>query len=140
MNAMSKGEYSTTILTNMIMLYRDDGAVLVQDRLKKDWPGLNFPGGHVERYESLEASAIREMKEETGLDVCSLEQCGVFEWNVPEENLRHLVILYRSHSFSGELVSSSEGKVFWLQPSEFSHYPLSVDFDKLYALMSRGLK
>jgi 8-oxo-dGTP diphosphatase len=137
---MSKGEYSTTILTNMVMLYRKDGEVLVQDRLKKDWPGLNFPGGHVERYESLEASAIREMKEETGLDVASLEQCGVFEWNVPEKNIRHLAILYRSNVFSGELSSSQEGKVFWLQPSEFSHYPLSVDFDKLYALMSRGLK
>jgi 8-oxo-dGTP diphosphatase len=123
----------------MIMLYRDDGAVLVQERLKKDWPGLNFPGGHVERSESLEASAIREMKEETGLSVSSLEQCGVFEWNVPEENLRHLAILYRSHTFEGDLHSSSEGRVFWCHPSEFSSYPQSLDFDKLFALMSRGL-
>ena len=57
---------SRVILTNMVMLYKKDGSFLVENRLKQDWPGLNFPGGHVEDDESMEESAKREMKEETG--------------------------------------------------------------------------
>ena len=36
------------ILTNMCMVYDNNGNILVQDRVSKDWPGINFPGGHVE--------------------------------------------------------------------------------------------
>jgi 8-oxo-dGTP diphosphatase len=94
----------TIILTNMIMLYRNDGSFLVENRLKNDWPGITFPGGHVEIGESLLNSAIRESREETGLSVQCLEQCGYFEWNLPEQNIRHLAILFRSNIFSGKYV------------------------------------
>ena len=36
---------------NMCMIY-DGEKVLVQERVKADWPGITFPGGHVERGES----------------------------------------------------------------------------------------
>ena len=42
--------------------------MLVQERLKS-WTGLSFPGGHVEPGEGFIDSAVREVKEETGLDV-----------------------------------------------------------------------
>lgn len=32
------------IFTNMCMIY-DGDKVLVMERKKKDWPGINFPGG-----------------------------------------------------------------------------------------------
>jgi 8-oxo-dGTP diphosphatase len=133
------GDYFTTILTNMVMLYDEKGHFLVENRLKQDWPGLNFPGGHVERQESLEESAIREMKEETGLTVSSLEEVGVFEWNVPQENLRHLAILYRSKTYTGTLKSSKEGPVFWITMKDVASYPLSTDFDKILRIMRKGL-
>ncbi|MBR4812060.1 MAG: NUDIX domain-containing protein, partial [Bacilli bacterium] len=76
---------SKVILTNMCMLYKEDGTFLVMDRKKQDWPGINFPGGHVEDEESISESVIREMKEETGYDLHSVEECGYFEWNVPKE-------------------------------------------------------
>ena len=56
-----------TIFTNMCMIYDDSGNVLVQDRLNPDWPGISFPGGHVEAGESFTDSVIREVYEETGL-------------------------------------------------------------------------
>lgn len=37
-----------TIFTNMCMVYDDNGNVLVQNRLNPDWPGITFPGGHVD--------------------------------------------------------------------------------------------
>ena len=43
-------------LTIMCMVYKDDGSFLVENRLKKDWPGLTFPGGHVEDDELIEVT------------------------------------------------------------------------------------
>ena len=57
------------IFTNLVMVYDKQGNILVQDRKDPSWPGICFPGGHVEPGESFVASAIREVKEETGLTV-----------------------------------------------------------------------
>lgn len=35
-------------LTNMALITNDQGQFLVQQRLKPDWPGITFPGGHIE--------------------------------------------------------------------------------------------
>lgn len=125
------------ILTNMCMLYRPDGSFLVEMREKKDWPGLTFPGGHVEKEESILDSVVREMREETGYEVSHLEPCGYYEWNIPKENVRHLCLLFKSKDFEGSLRSSKEGKVFWIKEEEISHYPLSTDFEALYTQMKR---
>lgn len=57
------------------MIYKDN-QILVQDRVKS-WNGVAFPGGHVESRESIVDSTIREIKEETGLDISNLTLCGV---------------------------------------------------------------
>ena len=62
---MSRTE--TVTLTNMCMVTDAHGNVLVQDRTDKNWPGLVFPGGHVEAGESFTESVIREVYEETGI-------------------------------------------------------------------------
>ncbi|MFZ1540441.1 MAG: NUDIX domain-containing protein, partial [Enterococcus aquimarinus] len=59
------------VFTNMCMVYNEQGQILVQDRKKQDWPGITFPGGHVEKGESFVGSVIREVKEETGLTIQS---------------------------------------------------------------------
>lgn len=126
-------------LTNMVMVYKDDGEILVQLREKNDWPGLNFPGGHIEDNESALESAIREIKEETGLDIKDVESCGYFEWNVPEHGVRYVTLLFRTNKFSGEIKSSSEGKVFWIKKDEIDNYSQSMDFDKVFLVMQKGL-
>ena len=130
---------SKVILTNMCMLYREDGSFLVIDRKKQDWPGINFPGGHVEDEESIPQSVIREMKEETGYDLHSVEECGYFEWNVPKENVRHLAILFRSKDFSGEIHPSKEGEVLWMKEEDLKGKALSLDFDKVLEICKKGL-
>lgn len=131
---------SKVILTNMCMLYKEDGSFLVIDRKKQDWPGINFPGGHVEDEESIPESVIREMKEETGYDLHSVEECGYFEWNVPKEEVRHLAILFRSKDFSGEIHPSKEGQVFWMKEEDLKGKALSLDFDKVLEICKKGLK
>ena len=108
-----------TILTNMCMVYDDQGNVLVENRSKPEWPGITFPGGHVEHGESFVASVIREVKEETGLDIEHPVLCGIKDW-MREDGTRFIVALYRADRFTGELNSSEEGRVFWIEREEFA--------------------
>ena len=72
------------ILTNMCMIYNDN-QILVQDRKNPDWPGMTFPGGHVEREESFVDSVIREVKEETGLSISDVRLCGLKQFMEEDE-------------------------------------------------------
>ena len=100
-------------LTNMCMIYDDNGNVLVQDKVDDTWGGLTFPGGHIEKGESFVDSVIREVYEETGLTVSNLRICGTKDWE-REDGSRYLVVLYKTNQFNGILKSSEEGKVKWM--------------------------
>jgi len=115
-------------LTTMCMVY-DGDKVLVQDRVDPDWPGVTFPGGHVESGESFVAAAIREVYEETGLVVESLQLCGIKEWE-NEDGSRYIVFFYKTNRFSGELKSSSEGNVYWTDLESLRQQKLSLDFEQ----------
>ena len=109
---MSRSEKA--VFTNMCMIYDDNGRILVQDRLNSNWPGITFPGGHVEREESFAQSVIREVYEETGLTITSPVLCGVKQFQTNDDE-RYIVLLYKTNQFEGELKSSEEGRVFWIE-------------------------
>ena len=71
------GRKETVELTNMCMVEDGKGNVLVQNRLDPNWSGIVYPGGHVEAGESIAASVIREIREETGLTIENPTLCGV---------------------------------------------------------------
>lgn len=104
------------ILTNLCMIV-DGTKILVQDKVGKGADGIILPGGHVEEHEPIVDSVIREMKEETGLDIENPRLCGVKEW-INEDGSRYVVFLFRAEKFSGELASSDEGRVFWMEKED----------------------
>lgn len=113
-----------TVLTNMCMIYDDDGNVLVQDRRDSDWGGITFPGGHVEKGESFTDAVIREVYEETGLTIETPQICGIKQW--PEDDgSRYIVLFYKTSHFAGELKSSEEGEVYWTKLSRLKDLPLA---------------
>ena len=104
-------------LTNMCLVY-DENRILVQEKKGTGYEGgLIFPGGHIEDGESLRDAMIREIKEETGLTIYNPQPCGFKDW-IQEDGTRYLVLLYKTNQFEGELISSEEGKVFWLDRKE----------------------
>lgn len=115
------------IFTNMCMITDSAGNLLVQDRKKPDWPGICFPGGHVEPGESFVASVIREVKEETGLDIENPVLCGIKQFQTQQDE-RYVVLFFKTDRFSGTLSSSQEGEVFWIPRNRLQEYTLSLDF------------
>lgn len=125
---MSKAE--KVILTNMCMVCYGN-KVLVQDRINSNWKGLTFPGGHVEKLESFTAAVIREVKEETGLTIFSPQLCGIKQWQ-EKEDVRYIVLFYKTDKFEGELKSSDEGDVFWMERDEFLNSRLAPDMAQMF--------
>ena len=115
------------VFTNMCMVYDHEGNVLVQDRKNPDWPGVTFPGGHVEPGESFVDSVIREVWEETGLTIENPVLCGTKQFQTTD-GARYVVLFYKTDRFSGELKSSDEGEVFWIPRSTLAGQPTSEDF------------
>jgi len=120
-------------LTNMCMITAADGRLLVQHRMAKTtnpWCGLTFPGGHVEPGESIVASVIREIKEETGLILNSVENCGYIQWYNPQKQSQYIVFLFQSSSYTGEVKSSAEGRMEWMTLEEMRSGQLAPNMEK----------
>ena len=121
--------------TVMCMVY-DGDKILVQDREKLDWPGISFPGGHVEAGESFTEAVVREVYEETGLSISHPVLCGMKDW-CNEDGSRYVVLFFRTNQFSGSLCASDEGEVFWLPVEELKNYKLGLDFSDMLEIFRR---
>ncbi|MDU5923437.1 MAG: NUDIX domain-containing protein, partial [Finegoldia magna] len=121
---------------NMIKINRGND-VLVLDKVKKyGWEGLTFPGGHVEKMESITDSVIREAKEETNLDVENIRYIGMISWYDMDNNDRIVGFLYETDDFSGELVKENvEGTLEFIDYEELKNMDGHSDsMDEIFAI------
>ena len=116
-------------LMNMCVLRRGS-KVLVQNRTDPNWPGVAFPGGHVEKGESFTDAVIREVFEETGLKIFSPMLCGIKDWS-NDDGSRYMVLFYKTNHFEGTLSSSDEGEVRWIELEEMKKMNLADGMDKM---------
>lgn len=110
-------------LTNMCMIYDDHNNVVVEKKITSKGIGLIFPGGHVEKRESLVDSVCREIFEEIGLTISNPQLCGVKDW-VETDGSRYMVFLYKTNQFKGEIKSSDEGEICWMPLEELKEQEL----------------
>ena len=126
-----------TELCNMCMITDPEGRVLVQDRLPKPcnvWSGLTFPGGHVEPGETVVASVIREVREETGLTITDVVPAGYIQWYNPDRQSQYFVFLFKTSSYSGDLKGSVEGDVRWMTLDEMLSGKLAPNMKQYLAV------
>ena len=105
-------------MKNTTLCYlQQDGCYLMLHRTKKKndenegkWIGV---GGKMEEGESPDECVCREVLEETGLQIFAPRLCGIKDW-IEEDGTRYVVHLYQTNQFDGNVISSKEGKTFWL--------------------------
>lgn len=93
------------------------------------WPGhYTIPGGHVELGEHIEDAAIREAKEETGLDVYDLEFINFQEFIYDPSfwKARHFIFFdYACRTLSMDIKLNDEAEEYiWVRLEDVIHLPL----------------
>lgn len=105
------------MIDTTLIYIEKDGCYLMLHRVKKEndinhdkWIGV---GGKCEENESPEECAIREVKEETGLTLHSLDYRGIVTF-VAEGLEGEYMHLFTSDDFSGDLIDCDEGELKWV--------------------------
>jgi ADP-ribose pyrophosphatase YjhB (NUDIX family) len=113
---------------DIIIEYEDQGLVLIE-RHKPPY-GWALPGGFVEYGETLEKAAVREAKEETGLEVKLMGQFHAY--SDPERDPRQhtitTVFVARGH---GTPQAASDARSLAIFPPENLPSPLAFDHDRI---------
>lgn len=99
-----------------LMLYRNKKE---KDINKNKYIGI---GGHVEEGETPDVTLIREVKEETGLNLLSFIKRGIvyFVLNGYVEEMH----VYTSNNFEGEMIECNEGELIWVNKNEVLNLPI----------------
>ena len=91
------------------------------------------PGGHIEENETIEQCIIREVKEETGLDLLDYKLCGEVLFDI--DGFIEIMYVFTSTNFKGELIECNEGTLECINKSEIKKLNLwegdLIIFDKM---------
>ncbi|WP_249872870.1 8-oxo-dGTP diphosphatase [Oceanobacillus saliphilus] len=111
-----------------VVMIQDGDKVLLLDRQHDHFKGFIPPGGRVEFPESFVNAAIREVKEETGLEVRNLVFKGISEFVNPAVNKRYIMMNYWTKDYTGELLEDPpEGELNWVNIEEAKDLPMQED-------------
>ncbi len=104
-----------------IILENHEGKILVGKRKGSHSPYYSIPGGHLDPGETFEAGAVREIKEETDLDIRDPKVIAVTNnlETYRNEGLHHISIVLLAKGFSGDLKIMEPGKCeewLWVDP------------------------
>ncbi|MBE2280548.1 MAG: 8-oxo-dGTP diphosphatase, partial [Ignavibacteriaceae bacterium] len=108
--------------------------LMIKKKKKKDdyhegkWNGL---GGKFEQGESPEDCAIREIKEESGLDIKKPLLKGLITFPLFDGIDDWYVFIFTASEFSGQLIDSAEGNLEWINSGELTSLNL-WEGDKIF--------
>ena len=103
--------YSSVIVFCYII--KNNEVLLIKRNMPPDAHHYTVIGGKKERGEDLITACKREVFEETGLILKTVEFRGAVNVMIEESDFETLAFYFKSEEFSGDLDSSEEGKVQW---------------------------
>lgn len=86
-----------------VLVENNDQKYLLIENHRRGW---EFPGGYIEKNEGIQDAAIREVKEETGIDIKLIQFLGL------EQDMKRsvCVFIFKGVHESGQLVTCNESK------------------------------
>ena len=116
----------------LCFITRGDKVLLLRGApTKRIWPNqYNGVGGHVEADEDIYTSALREMKEETGLDIDDVQLRGIINIDVGQKN-GIMVFVFTARALGPEFTSSPEGTLEWVRQDRIGTLDLVQDLPEL---------
>ena len=127
----------TVIPRTLAFITRGDRVLLLRGSAQKRiWANkYNGIGGHIERDEDVYSAALREIHEETGLQVDNLRLCGLI--NIDGDQASGILLfVFTAESRTGEPHSSDEGTLEWIERDQLSEFDLVED---LLTILPRAL-
>lgn len=103
----------------------------------------NAPGGKIERGESPEHAAIREVFEETSLVISNLEMCGELEFYFGEDKVKPdwTAVVFKTTCFEGNpKMENEEGMLRWFDEKDFPMKEMWEDDRYWLPFMFRGVR
>lgn len=129
------GRWLTIPRTLCFVMHGDDVLLLKRGEHKRIYPGCyNGVGGHIERDEDPLTGAIREMQEETGLDVSEVRLRGLIHVDAGEAN-GIMVFVFSAEANSRDFTDSEEGRLEWVSRHQVDDLPLVEDLPVLLPLV-----
>lgn len=98
-------------------ILREDEVLLIKKKTGLGAGKVNAPGGHIEEGETAQQAAVRETKEEVGLDTNGLRYSGELYFQFTD-GLKLKGTVFLTECFSGELIETEEADPFWCRISE----------------------
>jgi 8-oxo-dGTP diphosphatase len=114
------------ILATLCYIKHDDQTLMIHRTKRADdihagkWNGL---GGKFEPGESPEECVIREVREESGLEIFHPRMCGLLMFPIFKGDDWY-VFVFTAMEFSGELQENEEGYLKWIPDAELESLPL----------------
>ncbi len=121
-----------TELTTLCYIEKDDQYLMLHRTKKKNdpnrdlWLGL---GGHLEVGESPEDCVLREVREESGLELLNYQFRAVITFS--EGDWHEYMFLFTSDEYSGEMIESDEGDLLWVKKEKILELPI-WEGDKIF--------
>ena len=95
--------------------------------------GNNLKNQHYKNMGIMPEMDTLTFEAETGLTISHPHLCGVKQF--PLEEGRYIVFLFETEEFEGDLRSSEEGTMHWIDERELSKVNLVEDFEDLIEVM-----